>query len=125
MKNEKEMNKTKRKKYLTITLVFVLLFVALFLAYLNNSSFSKENSSENITSFSDESDFYDKSICNCTEYGRHVCLSGFYYNETRKLCVNPEEKTVTYSKNGCNVYDCAGTVYAYNIKNKQWEKEVT
>lgn len=66
--------------------------------------------------------FYEEDSCRCLEHGIPKCLEGFVYNKTRELCVNSEEKTVTYATLSCSKYECAGKTYEYNFEIEDWEE---
>jgi hypothetical protein len=105
-----------RKKIFEVMIILILIAGGLILASL----ISKYNNQQKWIAFND---FYSEDDCNCLERRLPGCsLKGFEYNETRKLCVNSGEKTVTYSILNCSKYKCSGKIYEFNFQAKNWEE---
>lgn len=118
----KDKLKIKKSSFFVVGVVIVLAVVAIALIH---SSESKTSSSGHTVyeNGPDYPDNYSSDACRCLERTRPTCLEGFYYNETRQLCVNPVEKTVTFTTLRCSLFECSGVEYRFDNTNKEWGSE--
>ena len=120
---KKEMrNKKNMKKIIFIVGISAVALIALtvLIAFLVANNLSNSSSQKGLSL----DDFYSADDCRCIERKMPACkLEGFEYNETRNLCVNSANKTVTYPTLSCSKYECLGVNYQYNFDDKIWEEK--
>lgn len=112
--------KNKRSNEGAIVILAIVVVLAIFALILAHNSNSQKTSSGDYVTGATYPEGYDSDLCTCLERNRPTCLDNFYYNETRGLCVNPVEKTVTYAHAGCSLYECPRANYTFDLDNKEW-----
>jgi hypothetical protein len=119
---KKTKNKNLKIRVSLTIIAVIILIVSAFYFYAGYKDAFKENSEETKNG---DFDFYDSGLCRCLEKNKPVCnLDGFEYNETRKLCVNSERKSVTYPTLSCSRYECSGEIYSFDNEINAWGNEI-